>query len=826
MNCLYCGKKLPMVKKLTSEDFCSVAHRHAYQSEQEALGVARLVEEQQRYKPVRKAPAAKFKDQQTAPHVADYLPENIAPRTIKSQPWASSQPPIFALEALEPNPISTITVPRSGLAAAAPSFDLISPKGKASVEEAMCALAQAQDCYPPSDSGPQLTTGHFSLASSASSIHLGASLVISIQPEAPLDPEIEASPLPGQFSAQLPLSFLKPHLSLPLEALDFAVAASAQLPFDLAASSKPVPPKSAIPLAPSGAKRFSFSQLPGLIQGGFAPSLSRAEDALPLTDWVESRQSIGLLEQGNSQFSTAEPFHLMPLGASNSSFLTTLFAAGPIEIQLGVSAVPPIAPQAAQPAAEPFSQLLTQVVPQLKNGPQDRQIACFAGPIQRLFARPRPFAPRAPMLSASGEFPARQARACVPAQSLSARSILSRPKGKCNPFDEQFSHPDSFLRSVTGEADMAARLAFHSEPIPAKSRIAGVRRSSLVVQAKTFRNSRLVPITIPAEPYFEAPRMREFLSSTKLPLIRPQLNLRILPARISNSPFAALSPFSGVSYQSSLQAVQRRWAEAPNDLRWIALAVPLIIGLIWFADSPSAQSGAKGRIASMVPNVDGLLNTSFKTDSMDGIKQNIQRRAAVELSDDFRQGLGEWSGVGDWSRGWTYDPAGFIRPRQLALYTPSLSLEDYRFEFLGAIEKKSLSWVFRAADVKNYYAARLEITRGGPLPIVELVRYAVINGRAGPKKSIPLPMQARLDTIYRVRVDVLGNDFVTTVQGQVVDVFSDDRLPRGGVGFFSDTGEDARLRWVEVSHQYDMLGRLCAYLVPYNVPNSNVRSAP
>ena len=87
-------------------------------------------------------------------------------------------------------------------------------------------------------------------------------------------------------------------------------------------------------------------------------------------------------------------------------------------------------------------------------------------------------------------------------------------------------------------------------------------------------------------------------------------------------------------------------------------------------------------------------------------------------------------------------------------------------------------------------------------------------------------MQVRLDTIYRVRVDVLGNDFVTTVQGQVVDVFSDDRLPRGGVGFFSDTGEDGRLRWIEVSHQYDMLGRLCAYLVPYNVPNSNVRSAP
>lgn len=803
-----------------------MAHRHAYQSEQEALGVARLVEEQQRFKPVRKTPSAKFKDHQTAPHVADYLPENIAPRTIKAQPWTSSQPPIFALEALEPAAVSMIIVPRSGLAAPSCSFDFIPPKGDASVEEAICALTLPQVAYPSSNSGPQLAIGHRSIAPSAVSINLSDSIEISILAASPLDPELAPIPLPGHFPAQLPVSFLKPHLSLPLEALDFAVEASNQLPFDLSASWNAIAPSAPTPLVSSGAKRFSFSHLPGLVETDFVPALTSAEDTLPLADWMDPNQSLSLLDQCTPFLSLAESCTLLPFGAATFSILNALDSAGPIDIQTGICTVPPVPPQAVQSEPEPFSQSTAQLTPQLHYRPQDRQIACFAGPIQRLFARPKPFAPRSPKLLASNEFPTRPARACVPAQSLSGRTILSRPKGKCTPFEQQFAHPESFLRSVTGEADMAARLAFHSEPIAAKARIAGVRRSSLVVLAKTFRNSRLVPITIPAEPYFEAPRMREPVTATKLPLIRPQLSLRILPARISNSPFAGLSPFSGVSYKLSLDAVKRRWADAPNDLRWIAMAVPLIIGLIWFADSPSAQSGAKGRIASLVPNVDGLLNVSFPSDSMDGLKQNIQRRAAVELSDDFRQGLGEWGGVGDWSRGWTYDSAGFIRPRQLALYTPSLSLDDYRFEFLGAIEKKSLSWVFRAADVKNYYAARLEVTRGGPLPIVELVRYTVINGRAGPKKSIPLPVQARMDTIYRVRVDVLGSDFVTTVQGQVVDVFSDDRLPRGGVGFFSDTGEDARLRWVEVSHQYDMLGRLCAYLVPYNVPNSNVRSAP
>jgi hypothetical protein len=453
-------------------------------------------------------------------------------------------------------------------------------------------------------------------------------------------------------------------------------------------------------------------------------------------------------------------------------------------------------------------------------------VVCYAGAVQRLFSRPRTQSPRPARMESTGEFPQRIPNTLKPAQSRLAHSILNRTKDRCQIFETLLPHPDSFVRSVSGNWAASASLFAFNEPFTPKGRIASVRRSSLTVVTNAFRASRQFSLKLNAISGSLDTQMREFIAPKKLPVLKPQPDLRILPARIANSPFTALSPFSNSSYRSSWQAVQQRWHDAPNDLRWIALAVPLIIGLIWFADSPSAQVGAKGRIASMIPNVSGLLNASFKGDSLDELKHNIQRRAAVELSDDFRQGLGEWSGVGEWSKGWSYDPAGFIRPRKLALYTPSLGLEDYRFEFLGAIERKALSWVYRAADVKNYYAARLEVTRGGPLPTVELVRYAVVDGRIGSRKSIPLPMQARLDTIYRVRVDVRGSDFVTTIQGQVVDVFSDDRLPRGGVGFFSESGEDARLRWIEVSHQYDMLGRLCAYLVPYNVSNSNVRSAP
>ena len=75
--------------------------------------------------------------------------------------------------------------------------------------------------------------------------------------------------------------------------------------------------------------------------------------------------------------------------------------------------------------------------------------------------------------------------------------------------------------------------------------------------------------------------------------------------------------------------------------------------------------------------------------------------------------------------------------------------------------------------------------------------------------------------LYRIQVDARGGDFTIMAQGQVVDFWSDNRLQHGGVGFFCNRGERARLRWVEVSHQYDALGRLCAYLAPYGIEGRN-----
>jgi hypothetical protein len=150
-----------------------------------------------------------------------------------------------------------------------------------------------------------------------------------------------------------------------------------------------------------------------------------------------------------------------------------------------------------------------------------------------------------------------------------------------------------------------------------------------------------------------------------------------------------------------------------------------------------------------------------------------------------------------------------------------MDLTDYRMEFLGQLEKKGMGWAVRATDPDNYEAVRLVVTRPGPLPLVDLVHYSVIGGKQVDRVARPLPLTIRTDMMFRARMDVEGDDFTLIIQGQIVDFWSDGRLKRGGIGFFCQKGEVARLRWVEVSHHYDLLGRLCAYLTPYGMSSAN-----
>jgi hypothetical protein len=206
------------------------------------------------------------------------------------------------------------------------------------------------------------------------------------------------------------------------------------------------------------------------------------------------------------------------------------------------------------------------------------------------------------------------------------------------------------------------------------------------------------------------------------------------------------------------------------------------------------------------------------TGAWDNLQKRLTERAAVAYTDDFRNGLADWEGAGDWARSWSYDASGFVRTGGLAVLASGKDLTDYRMEFLGQIEWRSMGWVVRASDLRNYYALKLTLVSDGPQPEVALIRYPVINGAAGAASQQLLTMDARTDTVYRVQTEVRDDYYAVTVQGKVVNSWTDARPKRGGIGLFSGKGELARVRWVGVWHQYDTLGRLCALLAPSGLP--------
>jgi hypothetical protein len=253
------------------------------------------------------------------------------------------------------------------------------------------------------------------------------------------------------------------------------------------------------------------------------------------------------------------------------------------------------------------------------------------------------------------------------------------------------------------------------------------------------------------------------------------------------------------------------WKKAPSELRIMTVLLPVLLALAVSPSTPKVKigSGAGAGVKKMV------------ADNLSTLNKSIVNRAAIAYTDDFRSGLDGWESRSNLTTRWSYDASGFVQPGPLAVFRPSVELTDYRFEFLGEIDQKGMGWAFRASNLDNYYAVKLTVVKPGPLPIVHLVRYAVIGGKEGPRVEKPLPFITRADMLYRIRVDVQGSDFAIRAQDQIVDFWSDDRIPRGGVGLFCNRGEKARVRWLEVSHQYDTLGRLCAYLAPFGSEGRN-----
>ena len=83
-------------------------------------------------------------------------------------------------------------------------------------------------------------------------------------------------------------------------------------------------------------------------------------------------------------------------------------------------------------------------------------------------------------------------------------------------------------------------------------------------------------------------------------------------------------------------------------------------------------------------------------DQWKNLKQTISDRAAVAYTDDFRSGLDGWESRSNLTSSWAYDASGFVGLGRSRFSAPPWISTDYRFEFLGEIDKKGMGCAFRA----------------------------------------------------------------------------------------------------------------------------------
>jgi hypothetical protein len=242
----------------------------------------------------------------------------------------------------------------------------------------------------------------------------------------------------------------------------------------------------------------------------------------------------------------------------------------------------------------------------------------------------------------------------------------------------------------------------------------------------------------------------------------------------------------------------------------VAASIILVVSL-WFGTRPIQQALNRKVVTDGGAAASGAL-AAERVNPVVWARNAIEKRATVQVSDTFKQGMAAWGAPKGWVKGWSRHPDGYVRLGQLALFQPTATFTDYRLEFFGEVEDRGMGWAVRARDPRNYYAMKLNVLAGGLRPVLEMVYYPVVGGKPGHEVKVPLSVMIHANTPYHVAVKVSGNRLTASVEGQEVDSWSDEVERSGAVGFFTEPGERARLYWMRVYKNDDWLGRVCAFL--------------
>jgi hypothetical protein len=155
-----------------------------------------------------------------------------------------------------------------------------------------------------------------------------------------------------------------------------------------------------------------------------------------------------------------------------------------------------------------------------------------------------------------------------------------------------------------------------------------------------------------------------------------------------------------------------------------------------------------------------------------------------------------------------------MRVGDLRLWKPTLGLSNYNLAFGAQIDSGSVGWAVRASDHNRYYATRVSIgTHANPGGgwSSEIIRYAIIDGRESGRIHVPIPRPLEPGRTYEVAMRVSGSRFVTLIDGQVVDSWTDGRLRKGGVGFFASPGDRSTVHWASVVERSSFAERFLSF---------------
>lgn len=811
MRCLYCGKELALLKRLTKgSEFCSEAHRTKYQEEFNDLALNRLLqsrsagEEAPSPQPLVEELEPEAEPVATVPAEAPKLaPKPATPVTRRAPviPAAKAKPApkpqakeavvgmtgwiILSPELQEPGPAAIVggeppileedtdpvlpwrsvkvqQVAREyGLQWANPVSWTPPVEGSKKPVRPLERNVEVREFsrQAPSPVLQQERSRHDSQQIAPSSA-VGEAMDITNQPRQPA-----VAPVLWQAGPQ-PASALEPVLG-EFARLDFPVSG-----FDEASSTNPqpaqyIPVSAPAPLPQPAAAAPPPVPVPAIVEEAPPPAPSAAAPAPPAT------QPLPLTLQGlSAQAARTVVGSVLPAAAQPQAPAPTALPLRPAMVLVPVPVAqpapqpPPLEPKTMPAAPAPAAQPKPPV-----NAPQLRQSTTPAAPVIKQVA---PTVTQAQQQAKPAPVP-QKAPAEAPKPQAVQNNKGKRPEVRIIPTaPTQTSAPPQAAKPAAQPVQPVAAQQPGPKPVaqPAAKApvpIAAERNTRPVVaetKAEPRTEAQAKPATQPAaKPDVKAAQAKAEVKPEPKPAPKPEPKAEprseakhvgprstLISADVADTPTPISSSKPVDLGLPELHAMEEGgfWAKLPGGVK-IAVAAVLVLAILGFAFVTLNSPSATAKVANTEPVYE----------------------------------LGRPMNTNGWIENWTPNDNN----RRVTLLRGSQESVDYRMQFNAQIQSKAVGWMFRGLNPRNFYVAKIEKSKPGAEFGSTFVRYAVIDGRNEGRIEKPINLKVHVGTIYQIKFEAIGAHFKVWVQGNLVDEWNDKRLGSGGLGLYSEKDE-------------------------------------